>query len=148
MYSQCYQYLCCYYLPPQGQPLPLRPVYRLCQCLTLTTLSAILKYAGHQWYVINGYLWLWVITFHLQGGSVSVYTVRVIGDGGAFVGHGSTKCTTSPCLYVQQVYVSDTSYTIFVASINGDGEEGPENNITIISKEWNIVIKSKYCMVI
>eukprot|EP00731_Ephydatia_muelleri_P011186 Em0006g80a len=65
------------------------------------------------------------------GGSVSVYTVRVVGDGGTSVGHGSTKCTTSPCLFVQQVNVPATSYTIFVASINGDGEEGPENNITV-----------------
>ena len=61
-----------------------------------------------------------------------MYTVRVVGDGGTSVGHGSTKCTTSPCLFVQQVNVSATSYTIFVASINGDGEEGPENNITVL----------------
>ena len=57
--------------------------------------------------------------------------MRVVGDGGTSVGHGSTKCTTSPCLFVQQVNVPATSYTIFVASINGDGEEGPENNITV-----------------
>ena len=25
---------------------------------------------------------------------MSVYTVRVVGDGGTSVGHGSTKCTT------------------------------------------------------
>ena len=31
---------------------------------------------------------------------MSVYTVRVVGDGGTSVGHGSTKCTTSPCLYI------------------------------------------------
>ena len=68
-----------------------------------------------------------------------VYTVRVIGDGGTSVGQGFTKCTTSPCLYLQQVYISASSYTIFVASINGDEEEGPENNITINSK-WQIAI--------
>ena len=62
---------------------------------------------------------------------MSVYTVRVVGDGGTSVGHGSTKCTTSLCLFVQQVNVPATSYTIFVASINGDGEEGPENYITL-----------------
>ena len=68
---------------------------------------------------------------------MSVYTVRVVGDGATSVGRGSTKCTTSPCLYVQQVYISASSYTISVASINGDGEEGPENDITISSK-WQI----------
>ena len=66
---------------------------------------------------------------------MSVYTVRVVGDGGTSVRHGSTKCTTSPCLFVQQVNVPATSYTIFVASINGDGEEGPENNTTVNSKD-------------
>ncbi|KAL5500733.1 hypothetical protein EMCRGX_G012329 [Ephydatia muelleri] len=97
------------------------------------------------------------------GGSVSVYTVRVVGDGGTSVGHGSPKCTTSPCLFVQQVNVPATSYTIFVASINGDGEEGPENNITVSgtntsSSVWNCAIstnatmgctfnQSFYCMV-
>eukprot|EP00731_Ephydatia_muelleri_P011212 Em0006g106a len=74
------------------------------------------------------------------GGSVSVYTVRVVGDGGTSVGHGSTKCTTSPCLFVQQVNVPATSYTIFVASINGDGEEGPENNSTV-NNSFNYLIK-------
>eukprot|EP00731_Ephydatia_muelleri_P011154 Em0006g48a len=73
-------------------------------------------------------------------GSVSVYTVRVVGDGGTSVGHGSTKCTTSPCLFVQQVNVPATSYTIFVASINGDGEEGPENNSTV-NNSFNYLIK-------
>ena len=46
---------------------------------------------------------------------MSVYTVRVVGTS---VGHGSTKCTTAPSLFVQQVNVPATSYTIFVASIN------------------------------
>ena len=63
-----------------------------------------------------------------------MYTVRVVGDGGTSVGQGFTKCTTSRCLYVQHIYISASSYTIFVASINGDGEEGPENDITINSK--------------
>ena len=58
------------------------------------------------------------------------YTVRVVSDG-AFVGQGSTTCTTSPCLYVQQVSAFATKYTIFVASINGDGAVGPENRTTI-----------------
>ena len=66
---------------------------------------------------------------------MSVYTVRVVGDGSTSVGHGSTKCTTSPCLFVQQVNVPATSYTIFVASINGDGEESSENNTTVNSKD-------------
>ena len=66
---------------------------------------------------------------------MSVYTVRVVGDGSTSVGHGSTKYTTSPCLFVQQVNVPATSYTIFVASINGDGEESSENNTTVNSKD-------------
>ncbi|KAL5500401.1 hypothetical protein EMCRGX_G011958 [Ephydatia muelleri] len=74
------------------------------------------------------------------GGSVSVYTVRVVGTGGTSVGQGSTKCTTSPCLYTQQVSVFATSYTIFVASINGAGDEGPYSTITINSS-INYVIK-------
>ena len=42
---------------------------------------------------------------------MSVYTVRVVGTGGTSVGvgQGSTKCTTSPCLYAQQVSVFATS---------------------------------------
>ena len=59
-----------------------------------------------------------------------MYTVRVVSDGTS-VGQGSTTCTTSPCLYVQQVSVFATNYTIFVASINGDGAVGPENSTTI-----------------
>ena len=71
-----------------------------------------------------------------------MYTVRVVGDGGAYVGHGSTQCITSPCLYVQQVYISATSYTIFVASVNGDGNEGPYNTITINSKSYYDIISA------
>ena len=70
---------------------------------------------------------------------MSVYTVRVVGTGGTSVGQGSTKCTTSPCLYAQQVSVFATSYTIFVASINGAGDEGPYSAITINSK-WHIEV--------
>ena len=61
---------------------------------------------------------------------MTMYTVRVVGNG-ASAGPTTTTCTTSPCLYVQQVYVPATSYTIFVASINGDGAVGPENSTTI-----------------
>ena len=60
-----------------------------------------------------------------------MYTVRVVGDG-ASVGPTTTTCTTSPCLYVQQVSAANaTSYTISVASINGDGVVGPMNSATI-----------------
>ena len=60
-----------------------------------------------------------------------MYTVRVVGDG-ASVGPTTTTCTTSPCLYVQQVFPANaTSYTISVASINGDGAVGPMNGTTI-----------------
>ena len=64
-------------------------------------------------------------------------TVRVVSDG-AFVGQGSTTCTTSPCLYVQQVSAFATNYTIFVASINGDGAVGPESSTTIYG-EYHIL---------
>ena len=64
-------------------------------------------------------------------------TVRVVSDG-AFVGQGSTTCTTSPCLYVQQVSAFATNYTIFVASINGDGAVGPEISTTIYG-EYHIL---------
>ena len=47
------------------------------------------------------------------------------------VGQGSATCTTSQCLYVQQASVFTTTYTIFVASINGDGDVGLENGSTI-----------------
>ena len=70
------------------------------------------------------------ITWTPVVGSVTMYTVRVVGNG-ASVGPTTTTCTTSPCLYVQQVYVPATSYTIFVAFINGDGAVGPESNTTI-----------------
>ena len=61
-----------------------------------------------------------------------MYTVRVVSDG-ASVGQGSTTCTTSPCLYVQQVSAFATNYTIFVASINGDGAVGPESIMSLPS---------------
>ena len=59
-----------------------------------------------------------------------MYTVRVVGDGTS-VGEGTTDCTTSTCLYVQEIPTFATSYVIFVASINGDGDVGPANNSTI-----------------
>ena len=65
------------------------------------------------------------------------YTVWVVSDG-AFIGQGSTTCTTSQCLYVQQVSVFATNYTIFVASINGDGAVGPDS-INTIYGEYHIL---------
>ena len=59
-----------------------------------------------------------------------MYTVRVAGDGTS-VGEGTTNCTTSTCLYVLEIPTFATSYAIFVASINGDGDVGPDNNSTI-----------------
>eukprot|EP00731_Ephydatia_muelleri_P035287 Em0112g2a len=76
------------------------------------------------------------ITWTPVGGSVTMYKVRVVGNG-VSVGQGSATCTTSPCLYVQQVYVPATSYTIFVASRNGDGAVGPENSTTINNPSIN-----------
>ena len=65
-----------------------------------------------------------------QRGSVTIYTVRIFGDG-TFVGQGSPICTTSPCLYIYQVSAFAASYTIYVASINGDGAMSPEKSTTI-----------------
>ena len=59
-----------------------------------------------------------------------MYTVRVVGDGTS-VGEGTTNCTTSTCLYVQEVTTFATSYVIFIASINGDGDVGRETCTTI-----------------
>ena len=59
-----------------------------------------------------------------------MYTVRVVGDGTS-VGEGTTNCTTSTCLYVQEVTTFATSYVIFIASINGDGDVGRETSIII-----------------
>ena len=61
------------------------------------------------------------------------YNVTVVGDG-IVIGQGSTSCTTSPCVYVQQVSALTSSYNISVASINGDGSIGPANS-TIINGE-------------
>ena len=69
---------------------------------------------------------------------MTMYTVRVVSYG-AFVGQGSTTCTTSPCLYAQQISVFATNYTIFVASVNGDGAVGPENSTTIYG-EYHILL--------
>ena len=59
-----------------------------------------------------------------------MYTVRVVGDGTS-VGEGTTNCTTSTCLYVQEISTFATSYVIFVACINGDGYVGTESNLTV-----------------
>ena len=61
---------------------------------------------------------------------MTMYTVRVVTVGGISVGQGNATCTFSPCLYVQIVtgFATNTSYYIFVASINGDGAVGPENS--------------------
>ena len=61
------------------------------------------------------------------------YNVNVENDGN-IIGHGSTSCTTSPCVYVQQVSALASSYNISVASINEDGSIGPANS-TIINGE-------------
>ena len=82
---------------------------------------------------------------------MTMYTVRVVGNGAPV----NLTCTTSPCLYVQQVYVPATSYTIFVASINGDGAVGPESNATIYGQLYILSLVSAslnfcyfHCMII
>ena len=59
-----------------------------------------------------------------------MYTVRVIGDGTS-VGEGTINCTTSTCLYVQEITTFATSYVILIASINGDGDVGTETSAII-----------------
>ena len=66
-----------------------------------------------------------------------MYTVRVVAGDGTSVGQGSAQCTTSPCFYVQQVSAIATSYTISVASINGDGTVGPMNSTTVNGEKIN-----------
>ena len=80
-------------------------------------------------------IWL-VIKYNIiashQRGSVTIfdYTVRIFRDG-TFVGQGSPICTTSPCLYIYPVSAFAASYTVYVASINGDGAVSPEMITTI-----------------
>eukprot|EP00731_Ephydatia_muelleri_P033826 Em0039g12a len=72
------------------------------------------------------------------GGSVTKYNVNVENDG-IIIGHGSTSCTTSPCVYVQQVSALASSYNISVASINGDGSIGPANSTIINGTVENFI---------
>ena len=67
-----------------------------------------------------------------------MYKVRVVAGDGNSVGQGSAQCTSSPCLYAQQVYVPATSYNISVSSINGDGAVGPMNGTTVNGENSNI----------
>ena len=64
---------------------------------------------------------------------MTMYRVRVVTVGGISVGQGYATCTSSPCLYVLNVtgFATNTSYTIYGASINGDGAVGPESSTTI-----------------
>ena len=73
-----------------------------------------------------------------------MYTVRVVSDG-ASVGQGSTTCTTSPCLYVQQVSVFATNYTIFVAFINRDETVGREDSTTM-NGEYHVWLELYWCI--
>ncbi|KAL5500397.1 hypothetical protein EMCRGX_G011952 [Ephydatia muelleri] len=72
------------------------------------------------------------------GGSVTKYNVNVENDG-IIIGHGSTSCTTSPCVYVQQVSALASSYNISVASINEDGSIGPANSTIINGTVENFI---------
>ena len=89
--------------------------------------------------VINGYM---LLLHHQRGIVVTNHTVRVVSDA-AFVGQGSTTCTTSPCLYVQQVAVFATKYTIFVAIVNRDGGVAGEDSTTIYG-EYHILSYINY----
>lgn len=104
------------------------------------------------------------ITWIPVGGSVTVYKVRVVGDG-VPVGNGSSNCTASTCSLTLTPEKSNiaTIYSIFVASVNGHGSVGLENssnvhvtnNITAVSYDavsvaiqcsfWND--HSLYCVV-
>ena len=61
-----------------------------------------------------------------------MYTVRVVGDGTS-IGQGIANCSALVCLFIMypQILVTAVKYTVFLASINGYGNKGPESNSTI-----------------
>ncbi|KAL5500193.1 hypothetical protein EMCRGX_G011710 [Ephydatia muelleri] len=72
------------------------------------------------------------ITWTPVGGSVTMYSVRVVGDG-TFIGQGNASCSAVVCLLIMypEKSVIATKYNVFLASINGYGDVGPESNSTI-----------------
>lgn len=60
-----------------------------------------------------------------------MYRLRVA-DNGNFIGQQIVYCTIE-CFYIQSQNpaIQCTHYTIHLASINGYGDIGPENNVTI-----------------
>ena len=69
----------------------------------------------------------------LQGGAVTIYGVYL--GGGIY----DASCTTAQCFYV--VSVASTSYVISVASVNKDGDVGP-NSIPTIYGKWSDGLKN------
>ena len=63
---------------------------------------------------------------------MTMYIVRVVGDG-TFVGQGNASCSAVVCLLIMypEKSVIATKYNVFLASINGYGDVGPESNSTI-----------------
>ena len=58
-----------------------------------------------------------------------MYRVRITGDGNS-LNQATVNCTIQ-CSYIQSVNFHFPSYTIYLASVNGFGDIGPENDMTI-----------------
>ena len=62
---------------------------------------------------------------------MTAYRLRIVGDGNSFV-QNSVNCTIG-CFYILNPTFQFSNYTVYLASINEDGDIGPENNVTIWS---------------
>lgn len=69
-----------------------------------------------------------------------MYRVRVIGDGQP-LSQGNVNCTIQ-CLYIknQSLTFWFSYYIFYLASINGYGDIGPENNMTIYGKGYFLIV--------
>ena len=59
-----------------------------------------------------------------------MYRGRITGDEDS-LNQATVNCTIQ-CSYIQSVILQFSSYTIYLASVNGLGDTGPENNMTIL----------------
>ena len=73
----------------------------------------------------------------LQLANVSKYLVQIEQDG-LYFDAISVSCQMSSCFYFREINSSLTAYRVKVASINGNGVQGP-SNIAIASKILCIV---------
>ena len=62
---------------------------------------------------------------------MTTYRLRIAGNGNS-IGQHSVYCTVE-CFYIQiqNPAFQFTNYTVYLASVNGYGDIGPENNVTI-----------------